>query len=501
MNGRSPYEEQGAFSADIKRMVDLLMFSVRAVGRRRNVALLIFVATVAVAVAAATVMPRMYRVTTRVLTHKAYMLPALVSPRRTVPLQADSPTTGAIELIKSRDVLMEIIEDAKVAETWDESRPALGRLKDRIREAIVGPMGEADFREALLEMLDKRLVAYVDGDVVVMQLKWDDPDVALAVSEAAQKIFLDRKRDGELSEVRETLRILENNVESAKRTMEQSTEDFKAVLSSGLGGTPKAKEGSNVRTKSIQVRTGTEGMDPDDAAKKVKLERELGDIRQAVEQEEQRYKRRVEEADAALSALRQTLGPEHPDVQNAVRVVEERSAVPNHLLKARAREAEIERQLRKIDNKNGRSSYETIEVPADSGVDELGNVTNDTDPEVERALRALQQRIARYNEFVIRLEDARTELATAEAAFSYRYVVTMPPLFPNKPVAPNVPVILLAGIVAALVLAFAIALAADLASRRVVESWQVERVSGIPVLGTLSVKRPLLGDGQEKDVR
>jgi uncharacterized protein involved in exopolysaccharide biosynthesis len=489
-----PYtEEHGAFSSDLQRLLVLALFALRAVARRRIIALTVLITTMLVAAMAAMAMPRMYRVTTRVLTHKAYMLPALVSPRRAVPIQADTPTVGAVEMVKSRDHLLAILEDARVIQTWSKTRPAVGRLKDAVSRTLLGELTDEEIQEALLQMLDKRLIAYVEGNVVVLQIEWHDSDVALAISESAQKLFLDRKRDAELSEVRETLGILEENLRGAQEAMERSTEDFKAVLAAKLG--VPVVPGREVRTKTVRVRTGTEGMAANDAAQKRRLERDLADFKQALEGEEAVYRRKLDEANSALAALRQTLGPDHPNVQRAVRLVEERTAMPAHLVQSRAREIEIGRELRRLDERSGRSSYETIEVPEDAAVDEQGRVGNEADPEVERALRGLQQRIARFSEFETRLEDARTELASAQVAFNYRYVVTLPPLYPKKPVAPNVPLILLAGLVAGLLLAFAVALGADLASRRVVESWQVERVSGVPVLGTLAVKRGLLGRG------
>lgn len=486
----APYDDQqGAFTADLTRALDVVFFAVRAVGRRKKLALAMFLITVAAAVAVLSVSPRLYRVTTRLLTHKAYVLTALVSPRRSVPLQADAPTLGAVEIIKSREVMSGILADARVKERWQETRTAVGELKDTLRELIKGPMSDDDFEEALLEMLDKRLIAYVDGDVVVMEVTWHDAETAMALSEATHRRFLMKKKEGELSEVRETLSILEANVEGARRAMEAASEEFVSVLKAQRGG-----ESANIRMRTIRVRKPG-ASSSGSAEKKVRLERELAEIQAALAQRERDYQSRLDEASRTLNGLRQTLGPQHPDVQNATRVVEQRSRVPSDLMSLRAQAADLDRRLDQLDRarSSSDSSYETIRVPDESSVDESRGMAS-TDPEIERAERTLAGRIARYNEFVTRLEDARTELLTAEAAFSYRYTLTVPPLFPKKPVAPNPPVILGGGVFAGLLLALLMALAADLWSRRVLETWQLERM-GIPVLGEIEVSEEKLLPG------
>lgn len=491
--------DDAAFSADIQRALNVGLFALRALRRRRRVALLVFLVTMVAAGAALSVMPKMYRVTTRILTHRAYVLPALVSPRRSIPLAADAPTKGAVEMIKSRKLLESVIERARLKETWDETRPAIGQLKDEVRRALLGEVSEEDFHEALLEMLDKRVIAYVDEDVVVTQIEWHHPEVALAISQAVQDTFLQNKKDGELSEVRETLHILQDNVDSAHRTMETAAEEFQRVVKSKTGANSSASAPVKMRTIRVRKPGDREDDDAPDPRQIAQLERDLADVRHVLRGEEDRYQTRLDQANAALSGLRQTLGPEHPDVQNAIRVVEERSRVPNELLRLRAQEADIVRQLRRFEDKSAPrragGDYETVEVP-EAAVAESGGQLEMTDPDIERALSTLEQRIARYNEFVLRLEDARTELATADAAFDHRYFVTMPPLYPKKHIKPKVPVVLGGGFFAALLLAFAFALGVDLASRRVLEPWQIERLTGVSVLGSVTVKRPLLHSGE-----
>lgn len=495
---QAPYDDtDGAFTADLRRALDLVLFGVRAVGRRRRLALAAFLLTVAAALGALALMPKMYRVQSRMLTHKAYVLPALVSPRRSVPMQADAPTRGAVELIKSRAVLTGILKDARAKETWSETRTAVGSFKDFLRESVKGPMTDEDLEEALLEMLTKRLVAYIDSDVVVIEVQWHDPNVAFALSNAAHTRFLAKKKEGELSEVHETLRILETNVQGALSRMEAAGEDFAAVIQGkkGTGASP-------IRMKSIRVRkpTAGTGAQEDNAQKRVDLQRELGQVQSALTGREREHQARLDEANRTLNGLRQTLGPQHPDVQNAISVAEDRSRVPADLMHLRASAADLDQRLRGLEGPptEAPAEYATIRVPDQRAVAASRSPDEGLDPDVERAERSLMGRISRYNEFVVRLEDARTELATADAAFDYRYVLTLPPKLPRLPISPNPPVIVAGGLLAGLLLAIFFALAADLWSRRVLEKWQLERL-GVPVLGDITVSRDQLGGSEDRD--
>jgi capsular polysaccharide biosynthesis protein len=84
-----------------------------------------------------------------------------------------------------------------------------------------------------------------------------------------------------------------------------------------------------------------------------------------------------------------------------------------------------------------------------------------------------------------RLDNAQVEKDAARAGFGYRYIVTLPPVFPRRPEKPQTSKVMVGALVAALALAALMALLADLRSRRVLETWQIERLLGLRVLGEL----------------
>ena len=107
------------------------------------------------------------------------------------------------------------------------------------------------------------------------------------------------------------------------------------------------------------------------------------------------------------------------------------------------------------------------------------------DPEIEYAKTQVRHAIARYNGLLDRIDAARLQEDSAQAAFKYRYSVIKPPQLPRGPIKPKPAMILVAGLVAGFVLGVIAVALRDLTSRKVLEDWQVEHVIGVPLLGEI----------------
>jgi len=473
-----------AFLTEAVWVARIARFAGRAVLRRRRLALLVFVATVVLSIVFLQLVPKLYMVESRILTFQSLLLPALISPRRAVPQGHDNPTRGAVEMLKSRQSLTAIVDDADLVGTWSETRGLVGKLKDSVRATLLGPPDSDDLRMALVELLDDRFIVYVEGDVLVTRIEWHDPNVALRVAEAANRRFLDMKRESDLSEVRETLTILEARVRDTQNEVDRARNAFDAVAkkSSGRG------EGGAIPMRTIQVKRAPPPEDAVTVTHRETLERELEQLSREIQRVDQAHQRRADEARATLTKLRESLGPGHPDIQEAVRVVEERTVPPDELLRYRAKESELKGEIAKLTGSPREEVVETIRVPDRSAMSSATELS--MNPELTTAEEDLRDRILRHNEALTRLEMAQTELVTARASFNYRYMITQPPLLPKRHIKPKVPVVIGGGIMGGLVLALLAALIADLLSRRVVESWQIEVEAGIPVLGLVRVGDP-----------
>jgi hypothetical protein len=68
-------------------------------------------------------------------------------------------------------------------------------------------------------------------------------------------------------------------------------------------------------------------------------------------------------------------------------------------------------------------------------------------------------------------------------AFKYRYTIIHPAQKPRQPVKPKPKLVLGASLIAGLALALLSTTVVDLRSRKLLESWQVERILKLPLIG------------------
>lgn len=474
---------------DLRRLLQILGFVLNAVRRNKGLAITVVVLTVAAAVGAFAIMPRTYAVETRILTHESVLIPALVSPTRAVPIGSNRPSKNAVEIIKSRENLKGIITEAELMGRWKETRHLIGQAKDAVTFAIKGEMSEDDLRDALIEIVDQKLVAYVEGDVVVIRIEWHTALDAVKIAEATKARFLRARKDAELAEVNETVKILTNKLTDSQRTLEDMTSQVADII--------ERKTGKKVADKFRAVRVRRAAPANSGDAKKIeeqkrRLERALTETTASIASLDREYQRKVQVAKEKLARVSSSLGRNHPDFQSAERAVNEASRPPPELGFLKKEEAEMRAELTRLDrleaqeaSKGGGGGFQTIQVPIAEDRGDDRNLL--TDPEIERGMTELQLQIGRHNDLAQRLSEAETEVEAAAAAFQYRYQVTVPPLLPNKHIKPKAPIVLGGGLFGALFLAVVLCVLRDLLSRRVLEAWQVESLAGVPVLGVVDL--------------
>lgn len=468
---RVPGGGESEASLGIDTAMLLLGFIGRAVRRRWFLALACLLATVALAVAATLVLPRTYRVDTRILTHPSYLIPNLTGTRSAVPVEAQRMTRGAIELIKSRETRVGIIKELNLIERWRETRSPIGKLLDSVRIGLLGEPPPEEMLEAMLNTLDNKLWVEVDGEVLIISALWHDPQTALDIVKSAQAQFLAMRRDREQDEIKETIALLEGNVKAERPALEKAARELEQVAKRARRSSQRVIVSSP--GPSPEPRGGAGGGDQD-------LERQLNEKRAQVERIEGDYRRRVQSARARLDELRTSLGPRHPDVQAALRELEAQSRPPDELSGLKAEVAQLGRQASHGASR-GDPSPRIPEV-----VEQLLPTANQgVDPELERQLHSYRQVETSFNDLVDRLEAARLELEAATVAFDYRYVVTLPPVLPRKPVKPQAVKILVSAVAVGIFLGLFFAILADLRTGRIIEPWQVDKIIGVRVLGEL----------------
>ena len=474
MAQRPSYSKTGDLDFNLGSLMLLLGFARRSIKRHRKLGIAVFCGVMVLTLIALYFMPPLYRVQSRILTHTNYIIPALATPGRSIPWQAQSAVDGAVEVIKSRENLRGIIEDADLAGTWDTTRTPLGRVLDKVRTAIFGELSYEDKQQALISILDDRFSAFVEDEkIVVMTLEWHDPGMAVRILDTAQKRFLDGRKHRELSEINETVKILERQVAEGQPALDRAADRIREVAMR----TPGARV---IQRDPDKPRTAPARSSADSGAQR-ELEEDLRVKRSAIADLERGYQSRLQGAQDHLNKLRGTLGPNHPDVINANHNLDLMSRPPEELAGLRAEEARLSMQL----NRMLIAAGATPQAAAAQASRPIVTMSNDKqpNPDLDQAMSEYERIERSQSELFRRLEDARIEVQTATAGFSYRYLITQPPVFPRKPVKPKKPMIVLSGLVAAIFLGLALAIAADIVSGRIVEPWQVPRFVGVPLLG------------------
>ncbi len=490
----SPIDEDPIL--DLKGLGQSLGFVQHAIGRHKRLVFSTLLAAGVVVALLCLLLPRVYKVSVRVLTHRSSVMAALVHPDRSIPQSADNPTLGAVELIKSRDNLANLMDDISLEETWDKNRSALMKWKD----FFLGKVGMTplliDKKEAFLKLLDDRLVATVIDEVVSMDVEWPDAEIAMKLAEAALARFLKIRHDMELSEILATVTILKRNVEASRTSIENRVEHMQKIVDAkerefdARGNNRGSHRGRRTRVIAIRKPLGASQADPVGD----ELRRALSEKQQLVSSLKRNQDARLKKEQDELTHLRESLGPQHPDYLEQARKVEEAKQAPPEQGQALQEIARLNTQLsvmpaaardsaapktQEAGASNPGDDADLMRVPVS---DELfGQI--DKDPEIAAVLEEIKKLEDTHDDLLQRLKNAHIESESANVAFSYRYLVTKQPVMPKKYVKPNLVLLGVGGLMVALFLGLLFSVLADLRSEKVLEAWQIERYLKLKLLG------------------
>jgi len=415
-------------------------------------------------------LPRTYRAEVTLLAERNLVMAALGNPGRQIPREADMPTRGVVGRISSRASLVTLVKQNGLVDAWEQGRAPLLRVKDRLKRWVQGERTAEEKVDVLVGVLEDRLTVKTPEGTIRIAVEWPDALMAAKIADAAQRNFVEERHAEEVAAITETLGILEDHAERARRQVDAALAQVQRA-SRGVRPMPIALPSS--------VRTA-----PEEPRELIQLRSSLAGVQRAIEDLEQSRRRRLAEMQAELAQLLSTYAPAHPAVLNARQAMDTLAVESPQTASLRRQERELTAELTRRSGKahavgSGRAGDEFLPLGGATKVDDL----------LEYARSQLRSSQSRYQELVGRIEAARIELDTTQAAFKYRYSVIRPAEVPEAPEGPRAAVTLLGGLLAGLLLAVAVPAALDLARGRVVEGWQVEHALDIPVLGSLRVPR------------
>ncbi len=506
-------EDDGEGGFDLARLKQLLGFFARAARRHPTLAITTAVFVSLMAIAAAALMPRSYSTDVRIMAQRNLVLPALGNPRRAVPNDADNPTRGVADTIMKRDNIVALVKQLNLVDRWDSTRPSALRLKDALSAKIFGPLDEERKLQALVGMLETRLMVQTDLDSVTITVDWSSPDIAYELVTAVQKNFLEARYDAEIAVISEAISILEARAKGESENVDTALGALTKLEQQRRGGGPPAAPSSAASNElslrapgaapappapapvPLQRRTTPA---PSGSSADASLTEALEEKRRQIKQLEDDQRRRLAEAQSKLSEVQVTLGPLHPTVLDLQQKIEALRQPPPELLARKEEERAIAHQIAEATAAASRDPAQRWQpvfprpIAAATASSDVGMnmllATRD-DATTAYARQRLQAASFEYTELLNRIDSAKIELDVARASFKYRYSVVRPPSVPSRPRKPNVPLIVFGGIAGAILLGILLSGIRDIASGRFIEVWQVERRLKLPVLGDVNLPR------------
>jgi len=488
-------EEASDDDGDDASPVDWVRFAFRAATRRKKLSRATFVVVVALTVAAAVLWPRTYSTESKIVVERNAIMPALADPHRAVPVDYEAPTKGAQDAILARDSLENLVRQTNLEQRWTVGRPVVLRAKDAAMGLFRPPPSDADKQRALVAMLEKSLRVTVDNTSITIGVDWDDPVSCYDIVTTVQKNYLDARHNVEVSVISEAIAILEEHANEERDNVAAALTEMQRLRSDQQPLVVPAPAASGAPQVRYVPAPGTHTTVPSGNAN-ADLLKQLDDKRKAIRALEDARQRRLNELNGQLTDLRATLAAAHPAVLEVERKIEAARSEAPELVTLRSEERDLLARIAAANDTRAATpaaATTQVLVPVPVATSPLQREPHGVlplpaadDTLVEAQRQKLQSATIKYQDLMDRIDSARIELETARAAFKYRYSVVIAPEVSKSPKKPNVPVVVGGGLLLAFLLAFAFPMGADLATGRVMESWQAERRLKLPVLGEVT---------------
>lgn len=488
--------ESDTEGVDSQQLKETLGFIWRAPRRRPLLAITVFVVIAALGLTISMTMPRAYNAEVKLLAQHDLVLPALSNPGRTVPAEADNPTRNAASIIMQRDNLVALVNEAHLLAKWRASRSPALRLKDKFFALLSGPPREEDQLQTLVQTLEKKMTVTSDDNTVTISIDWSDPHQAYEIVKIVQKNFVDANYDSDVRMVQDAIGVLEQHAKSELEQVDSALAAYQALLvSEAPAPAPATSAAPDTAPTTVQRAVA-----PAVAAQAVQSPPAPtpadSDLTRALEEKRRQIRALEDERDRSLEAIRQqlmqaqlTLTPMHPTVIALKQRLDTLNVPPAELAALKNEERVLMAQIAPIP---AASSSAHPMVPGIGAVEVRRPIALPTegksaylDQRLAPAHSKLDAAIYRYQDIMARIDGAKLELDIKRTAFRYRFSVITPAEVPRSPKKPIAVLVGIASVLAAFVLAFLAAAAADWRAGRFLETWQIRRRLKIDVLGEL----------------
>ena len=504
---------------DVRQIADYTGFVLRSVGRHKLLTGATCAGVLLLAALAALLYPRTYHVEVKLLAQRNAVMTALSNPGRAVPWDADAPTRAAAETVLRRDNLISLVTQTDLINEWDRRRPAIMRFKDWLMATVTRhELTASDKLDAIVWRLENYMLVTagpVGDGTVTIELYWPDGETAYRIVERARQSFLEARQAAETSAISESIAILERHSASLNEVVNRTLTDLArtgqgrntadAPSVAPVARPRRAVTPVTAAVESVTANLGAVDAPPAPNPQLVRARTQLQEKQDELAKLQAARQTALTTAQNTISALLTVYTASHPNVLNEqTKLAALQKESPQVLaLKTQIQELEVkfdemenadrERIEKELDKQ--RATAPAVRPSAPVVAQRAPAAAATEEPAAPAPLRPtqasafadlrLRTELGQLQSILERTDGARIELAVSEAAFKYRYTVIKPAQVPRDPESPNLRLMAVAGLMAALLLAVGAAVAKDLISNRIVEAWQVERQLGLPILGNV----------------
>ncbi len=471
----------------------------RSLGRHRVAGILAGVMIFAMALFLVWVFPKKFESQSKLLANRNTLMASLGNPHRSNNSDMDGPTRAAQETVMARDNLVSMVKQTKLLEHWDAHRHPALKLKDDIMQSIGGKPNEDQRIDGMVGTLEKRFNVYAGDGTVVIAIYWPDGPMARQLVETAQQNFLETRHVTEVSAISETISILEMHASETQTAIEEAITNVQKVADERRSQTRKDAKAA------VAAVAATPRPKALPAANKETPVQELSQLkflirtkRRAIADLEEFRSRRLTELQAQLAEQKVIYSANHPVVVDSEQRIDALQKESPQIEALKRDELGLIEEYKSRGGRDVNAANEPGSVGSRGGggngaTRDLDRVLSEVapdlrdDPEITVARAQLAMATSRYQDILMRIDAARIELDTARAAFKYRYTVVSPAQTPRNPISPNVPMIVMAGLLMAIVFCFLTTSLLDLRKGKVIEGWQVEKRLRLPVLAQVKL--------------
>jgi uncharacterized protein involved in exopolysaccharide biosynthesis len=447
-------------------------FVLRSVPRHKVLAASCFLAMVGLTVVALAVIPYRYQVQASLLAQRNPLMVSLSNPG--LNRDWDLPTRAAREVVLRRDNLVALCTQTRFVERHVRGRGPAARAFHWLLEKLgVPPPTQEELLEGVVDTLERRLSVWANNaeGTVTITFEWSNRELAYDLVAAAVQSFIEARHVSEINAVGETVAILEGHDARIRQEIAVTTRDL------------EEKE-RTLRARVAPRRYVPPPVAPAHDEELARLEAQLATRRRALADLEDYRQRRLAELQSQLAQQLTIYAPQHPAVLSTRQSLEGLNQSSPQLEALRAEVSTMEGQVvlrGGSPDVQGQGQLQLMQ----SELAEARLRLADEDPRLEYERSQLRLLLRQHSNLLERIDAARVEMDTAQAAFKGRYIVTTPPQLPKRPSWPNPLAVLAGGLLGGVCFALFACATVDIRSGKVIEAWQIESELDLDVIANL----------------